>query len=176
MTDNEQANRVEAEGASETAEAAAHVLDDLEALRTKAAERDTFHELLLRTRADFDNYQKRAHRDLQEERRYALRSFALELLPALDNLERALAAVKEASALSKGVAIVQNQLVETLKRHGITRIEPKHVPFDPHRHEAVMQQPAPQQPANTVLQTLEPGYLYHDRVLRPAKVIVSKTE
>ena len=160
----------------ETAEAANHVIADLEQLRTKAAERDTFHELLLRTRADFDNYQKRAHRDMQEERRYALRPLVLDLLPALDNLERALTAVKEESPLSKGVAIVQTQLVEALKRHGVTRLEPKNVPFDPHNHEAVMQQPAPGQPANTVLQTLEPGYMYHDRVLRPAKVIVSKSE
>jgi molecular chaperone GrpE len=153
------------------ADPAAQVLADLDRLRE---ERDQFQQLMLRTRADFDNYQKRAQRDLQEERRYALRPLVLDLLPAIDNLERALEAVKEESALSQGVAMVKTQLLEGLKRHGITRIAAVGQPFDPHQHEAVMQQPTADKPPNTVLQVLEPGYTYNDRVLRPSKVIVSK--
>src|SRR5262245_12663053 len=151
---------------------ATQVFDDLEQLRAKAEERDKFLEMLQRTRADFDNYQKRMHRDLEQERRYQLAPLAKDLLPALDNLERALEASPGDSALTRGVKMVQSQLLETLKRHGITRIEATGRPFDPHLHEAVMQQPSGQ-PAGTVLQALEQGYQYHDRVLRPAKVIVS---
>lgn len=153
---------------------ATQVLDDLDQLRTKAEERDRFLELLQRTRADFDNYQKRVHRDLEQERRYALHPLASDLLPALDNLGRALAAAKGDDAFTKGVAMVHTQILETLKRHGITPIDAVGQPFDPHSHQAVMQQPSSEQPPNTVLQVLEPGYRYHDRVLRPSKVIVSK--
>jgi molecular chaperone GrpE len=150
---------------------AAQVLQDLEQLRD---ERDRFLTLLQRTRADFENYQKRAQRDLEQERRYVHTPLIRDLLPALDNLERALAAVKEESPLSKGVAMVHAQLLDTLKRYGITPIEAANQPFDPHFHQAVMQQPAADQVPNTVLQVLEPGYRYHDRVLRPSKVVVSR--
>jgi molecular chaperone GrpE len=153
---------------------ATHVLEDLEQLRSKAEERDKFLELLRRTQADFENYQKRARRDAEEDRKYAVKPLAVDLLPALDNLERALTAVKEESPLSKGVAMVQTQLVEALKRHNIKRIEAVGQPFDPNLHQAVMQQPAADKPPNTVLQILEHGYTLHDRVLRPCKVILSK--
>ena len=156
-------------------QAASHVLDDLEQLRAKAEERDKFLELLRRTQADFENYQKRARRDAEEERKYALRPLAADLLPALDNLERALASLKDES-VGKGVAMVQTQLLEALRRHGIRRIDAVGQPFDPNQHEAVMQQPAADKPPNTVLQVLEHGYMYHDRVLRPAKVIISKKD
>lgn len=149
---------------------AAQVIQDLEQLRH---ERDKFLELLQRTRADFENYQKRAHRDLEQERRYAYTPLVKDLLPALDNLERALAAAQEETPLSKGVAMVHTLLLDTLKRHGIMRIEAENQPFDPNFHQAVMQRAADHAP-NTVIQVLEPGYLYHDRVLRPSKVVVSR--
>jgi molecular chaperone GrpE len=158
------------DGASEPE--ATQVLEDLEQLRAKAEERDKFLDMLQRTKADFDNYQKRMHRDLEQERRYQLWPLAKDLLPALDNLERALGAAKEDSPLTRGVALVRTQLLETLKRHGIKRIEATGRPFDPNLHEAVMQQPS-NQPPGTVLQVLEQGYQYHDRVLRPAKVVLA---
>ncbi len=151
---------------------ATRVLDDLEQLRAKAEERDKFLEMLQRTKADFDNYQKRMHRDLEQERKYQLTVLARDLLPALDNLERALGAAKDDSPLTRGVSLVQTQIIEALKRHGITRIEAEGGPFDPNLHEAVMQQPS-SQPPGVVLQVLEHGYQYHDRVLRPSKVVVS---
>jgi len=160
--------------------AATAVLDDLESLRARAQtaerERDEFLSLLQRTRADFENYQKRMQRDVQQERRYWHATVVLELLPALDNLERATAAANQAGEtgpLVQGVAMVQTQLLEALRRHGITRIEALGQPFDPNLHQAVMQQPSADQPPNTVLQVLEHGYLIHDRVLRPAAVVVS---
>jgi molecular chaperone GrpE len=139
------------------------------------AERDEFKSLAMRTRADFENYQKRATREAAQERRYAHGPLALDLLPILDNLDRAVAAAKQAGEvgpLVQGVGMVQSQYLDALKRHGITRIEAQGQPFDPNLHQAVMQQPS-EQPANTVLQVLEQGYMLHDRVLRPARVIVS---
>src|SRR5439155_18908393 len=138
-------------------------------------ERNDFRGLLQLTRADFENYQKRAQRDIAQERRYAHEPLALDLLPIFDNFERALAAARQAGEsgpLVQGVAIIQNQVLDILKRHGITRIEAKGQPFDPNLHQAVMQQPSREQP-NTVLEVLEQGFMIHDRVLRPARVIVS---
>jgi molecular chaperone GrpE len=156
------------------------VLNDLEALRARASEiereRDQFLELLQRTRADFENYQKRVQRDTQQERRYSAGPLALELLSALDNLERATAAAEQAgdkSALVQGVSMVHTQLLDALKRHGIVRMDALSKPFDPNQHQAVMQKPSADQAPNTILQVLQPGYMIHDRVLRPASVIVS---
>jgi molecular chaperone GrpE len=166
--------------AGERDEAATAVMDDLDALRERTSaleqERDEFRNLLQRTRADFENYQKRTQRDLAQERRYWHAGLALDILPILDNFERAVAAAKQAGEtgpLVQGVAMIQSQVLDALKRHGITRIEAQGQPFDPNLHQAVMQQPSAEQPPNTVLQVLEQGFMIHDRVLRPATVVVS---
>jgi molecular chaperone GrpE len=163
-----------------TTEAAEQVLDDLDALRSRlqSAEqkRDEYLELAQRTRADFENYQKRVKRDLADERRYAQAPLASDLLAAIDNLERALSVAQQAgenSALVQGVGMVHTQLLDILRRHGISRIEAQGQPFDPNLHQAVMQQPSQEHPPMTVLQALEQGYLMHERVLRPARVIVA---
>jgi molecular chaperone GrpE len=163
-----------------TAEAGAQVLADLEALRTKlqAAEqaRDQYLDLAQRTRADFENYQKRMQRDLAQERRYAQAPLAADLLDALDNLERATAAAEKAGEkgpLVQGVAMVQSQILDVLRRHGVQRMNAQGQPFDPNLHQAVMQQPSREHPPMTVVQVLEHGYMIHDRVLRPARVAVS---
>jgi molecular chaperone GrpE len=168
-------NGAEAEKAAATA-----VMDDLDVLRARAEkaerDRDELRDLAQRTRADFENYQKRNQRDRAEERRYAHGPLAGELLPALDNLDRATAAAKQAGEtgpLVQGVAMVQAQLLDVLRRHGVTRIEAQGQPFDPNLHQAVMQQPSDGAPPGTVLQVLEPGYVIHERVLRPARVVVS---
>jgi molecular chaperone GrpE len=154
-------------------------LAEIEALRERSQalekERDEFRDLLQRSRADFENYQKRAQRDMAQERRYAHASLARELLPMFDNFERTMDAAKQAGEkgpLVQGVAMVQGQILDALRRHGITRIEAQGQPFDPNLHEAVTQQPVKDQPPNTVLQVLEHGFMIHDRVLRPARVIV----
>ncbi|HZY85434.1 MAG TPA: nucleotide exchange factor GrpE [Gemmataceae bacterium] len=163
-----------------TQQAGDKLRDDQESLRARAEaaeqSRDEYLNLAQRTRADFENYQKRVQRDQAQERRYAEAPLALDLLPALDNLERATAAAKQAGEtgpLVQGVAMVQSQLLDALRRHGITRIDAKGQPFDHNLHEAVMQQPSKDAPPGTVLQVLEHGYLIHDRLLRAAKVIVS---
>jgi molecular chaperone GrpE len=161
-------------------QAAEQVLQDLEALRSRAeaAEqaRDEYLSLAQRTKADFENYQKRAARDLAVERRYALTPLALDILPALDNLDRAMGAAQQAGEtgpLVQGVALVQAQFLDILRRHGITRIDAQGQPFDPNLHQAVMQQPTQDHPPSMVVQVLQHGYLIHDRVLRPTSVAVS---
>lgn len=163
-------------GAAEMERSSASVLEDLETLRSKAGERDEFLSLLQRTRADFENYQKRMHRELAQERRFAQAPLAEDLLPVLDNLDRATAAAKqvgESGPLVQGVAMVQSQLLELLRRHGVTRMEALGQPFDPHLHQAVMQQPAKDAAANTVIAVPEQGFMIHERVLRPARVVVA---
>jgi molecular chaperone GrpE len=164
-------------------QASAAVLGDLESLRGLVSsleqERDQFRGLLQRTQADFENYQKRVQREVKQEVRYASSPLMRDLLPALDNLDRATAAAKKAGEtgpLVQGVAMVQSQFFEALKRHGITRIEAQGQPFDPNLHQAVMQQASKEHPPNTVVQVLEQGFMIHDRVLRPASVVVSKAE
>lgn len=155
----------------DAAKEAAAPPDELERVK---AERDKYLDLARRTQAEFDNYQKRVARDRDQERKYAQWALAAEVLPALDNLDRFLANVKDESELTKVVAAVRTQLLDGLKRQGISLVKAAGQPFDPNHHEAVMQQPAKDQAPNTVLSVLENGYQYHDRVLRPAKVIVSK--
>jgi len=172
--------RPKPDGSQTAADNATAVLDDLEALRERAQtieqERDEFKNLLQRTRADFENYQKRSQRESAQDRRYAHAALALDILPILDNFDRAVAAAKQAGEsgpLMQGVALIQTQVLDALRRHGITRIEAQGQPFDPNLHQAVMQQPSSDVPPHTVLQVLEQGFMIHDRVLRPARVVVS---
>jgi molecular chaperone GrpE len=159
---------------------AAAVVEDLEALRGRLAtleqERDQYLALLQRTRADFENYQKRVQRDLAHERLYMAKGLVQALLPVLDNLGRAIDAARKTNPndpLLQGVGMVQSQLLDVLTRNGVTPIEALHKPFDPHRHEAVMQEPSGVHPPNTVVRVLEQGFMMNDQVLRPARVAVS---
>jgi molecular chaperone GrpE len=145
-------------------------------LAAMTAERDKYLDLARRTRADFENYQTRARRDMEAERRYAATALVAELLPVMDNLERALDSARKAhenATLIEGIEIVRRQFADTLGKHGVAPIKPDNVPFDPNLHQAVMQQPSADHPPMTVLMTVETGYKLHDRVIRPAKVIVS---
>jgi molecular chaperone GrpE len=148
--------------------------EDLDKLRKQAAERDQYLDLVARTRADFENYQKRMQRE--RDRKYAFGPLALDLLPILDNLDRAVAAASQAGEsgpLVQGVMMVLTQFLELLKRHGITRIDCEGKQFDPNVHQAVMQKPDDTVEPNTIVQVIEQGFMNQDRVLRPAKVIVS---
>ena len=152
------------------------VSEELDKLKKVIAERDHYLDLVKRTQAEFENYQKRNQRERELDRKYAFGPLALDLLPILDTLERAVVAAKQAGEtgpLMQGVAMVVAQFLELLKRYGITRIDCEGKPFDPNLHQAVMQQPAKDVEPNTVIQVIEHGFLNQDRVLRPAKVIVS---
>ncbi len=146
--------------------------------RAEAAERerDEFVALLKGKQAEFENYQKRQRRLQEEAGRYAHADFALALLPILDNLERASTAARQAGvaeSLVQGVALVESQFLDVLRRYGVTRMEALGRPFDPNLHEAVTQQPSAEHPPQTVVNVFAHGYLIHDRVLRPAQVAVS---
>jgi molecular chaperone GrpE len=138
--------------------------------------RDEYFSLWRQAQADYENAHRRNQRDREVEQKFRSERLALDLLPAIDNLERALDAAHEAGeggALEKGVALVRNQLLDALKKHGITPIDALGKPFDPNYHQALAQVPAPGKAPNTVIQVAEPGYSMHDRVLRVAKVIIS---
>lgn len=140
------------------------------------AERDKYLDLAARTRAEFENYQKRMQREREMERKYSFGPIAESLLPILDNLDRAVFAgtqAGETGPLVQGVAMVQAQFIELLKRNGITRIDCEGKPFDPNQHQAVMQKTVSDVEPNIVVQVIEQGFMNQDRVLRPAKVIVS---
>ncbi len=136
-------------------------------------ERDSYLDLLRRNKADFENYQKRSLRETEMERKYAQRGLALEVLPALDNLERFLQNIKQESEATKAVQMVQKQLLDGLSRQGIKKMACVGQMFDPNNHEAIMEQPS-DKPAGTILIEAESGYIYNERVLRPAKVIIAK--
>lgn len=140
------------------------------------AQRDEYLRMLQAKQAEFENYQKRAARERDTERQFALLPLARDLLPVLDNLERAVAAADQAGEsgpLIQGVRATLAQWVEVLRRFHVTRMAAEGQAFDPNRHEAVMQQPSADHPAGTVLLVAQSGYLMHDRVLRPAQVIIS---
>jgi molecular chaperone GrpE len=153
---------------------------DLEQLQAKLVEAEQVSEqnldLAKRTQAEFENYQKRSQRDNAQALRFAQAPLAFDILAALDNLDRAVAAAQQAGEtgpLVQGVAMVQSQLLDVFRRHGVTRLDAQGQPFDPNFHQAVMQQPSMEHLPGTVIQVLEHCYQIHDRVLRPARVIVS---
>lgn len=141
------------------------------------AERDRYLEIARRTRAEFENYQKRVQRDWDNDRRYAVQPVIAELLPAIDNLDRALATAKgqpDPSGVFAGVELVRKQIEDAFAKHGIRRIDPAmSEPFNPNEHEAILQQPIADKPPMTVLQVVQPGYRLHERVVRPAQVVVA---
>jgi molecular chaperone GrpE len=147
-----------------------------EQMEAAIAERDENRNKWLRTEAELDNYRKRVQREAEENRRYQALPLARELLPALDNLGRALSAAetsKNVDDLLQGVQMVARQLEDVLRRHSIEPIEAVGQPFDPNLHEALQQVPSAEHPPMMVVQELERGYTLHDRVVRPTKVIVS---
>ena len=145
------------------------------------------NERALRSHAELENYRKRAQRELVEERRYAVVPLVRDLLPVVDNLERAIDVIqaggagdgkaaspaKDASSLLEGVKMVATQLDTVLKSHQCVRIETVGTPFDPNQHEAIAQEPSDEYPAGTVTRAVQVGYKLHDRVIRPAQVFVS---
>lgn len=137
------------------------------------AERDERLADLQRVAADFDNYRKRVARDQESLVARAHERLVRELLPVLDNLERALAAASahDEASLEEGVRLVHRALRDALEREGIVEIDADGA-FDPHVHEALLMQPS-EEPEGTVLEVIEKGYMAGDRVLRPARVTVS---
>jgi molecular chaperone GrpE len=139
-------------------------------------ERDEYLNDLKRVAADFENYRKRVARDPEGLVARAHERLVKELLPVLDDLERALeaAAQHEEAELEEGVRLVHRELVEALAREGLVEVETDGQ-FDPHVHEALLSQPSEQEDGS-VVEVLQKGYRLGDRVLRPARVVVSQGE
>ena len=148
------------------------------ALQEKAAKADEYLALAQRTQADFENYRKRAAREAAAATQRGATKLAKELLPAVDNLERALEHAPEASddseqAFVAGIKHVHSDLIAALQRAGIERYSPEGEPFDPTLHEAVAQQPFDGFEPGTVVEVFQRGYRIGESVLRPARVVVA---
>ncbi|MDX6555536.1 MAG: molecular chaperone GrpE [Miltoncostaeaceae bacterium] len=138
------------------------------------AERDQYLDALQRLKADFDNYRKRSERDRQALAAATARELVADLLPVLDNLERAVAALPPDDAgLAAGVDMVRAQLAGVLTGRGVAEIAALGAPFDPQVHEAVLSQPSDAHEAGTVMAVVQKGYRQADSVLRPARVVVA---
>ncbi|HEY6105014.1 MAG TPA: nucleotide exchange factor GrpE, partial [Anaeromyxobacteraceae bacterium] len=129
----------------------------------------------LRAAADLENYRKRAAREREEAQKFANERLLKDLIPVLDNLERALAAAPEGDPMAKGVKLVLRAFEEALGRHGVKGFSALGQPFDPRLHEAVMQVPSGDQPPGTVVVEHGRGFLLNDRLVRPAMVGVTVT-
>jgi molecular chaperone GrpE len=137
------------------------------------AERDAYLELAQRTQADFENYRKRAAKEAAAAGERAKAGLVRELLPVVDNLERALASAPEGDPLLEGVRLVHAGLVAALEREGVESFDPSGEQFDPTLHEALSTRQSDGAASGLVLEVVEKGYRLNEAVLRPARVIVS---
>lgn len=142
---------------------------------TPAAEDREDRDQVVRLRADFENFKRRTERERETLERQAAARLIIRLLPVLDNFELALSSEipeRDGRTFQQGVALIFRQLLEELRRDGLSAVDSLAQPFDPHVHEAVATQRVPGLPGNTVVEELRRGYLLHDRLLRPALVRV----
>jgi molecular chaperone GrpE len=144
-------------------------------LATLQAERDKLYEAWMRVTADFDNYRKRVDRERQEFKEFALENLMRQLVPVLDNFDRALDSLPPDApkGFVEGVALIRKQLLDALARQGLSSMESAGQPFDPHLHEAVATEVRADVPHHHVLEEAVKGYRLGKRVLRPAMVKVS---
>jgi molecular chaperone GrpE len=147
--------------------------DDVTAI---ARERDDYYDRLLRKTAEFDNYRKRVERERREQADWAAADVLTELLPLVDDLERALQADAETGtdAYRKGVELIHKQMLDLLRRRGVTAVEAVGRPFDPREHQAVTHEAVPGHADGEVVEEFRRGYKLRDRLLRPAMVKVAK--
>lgn len=148
-----------------------------EKLSKLEAEVDQYKELMLRKAAEFENYKRRTENDQLNLLKYAAESLLIKLLPTIDDLERSLSHMTEETDVNKikeGIQLVYNKFMKTLDDQGVKKIEAIGKPFDVEFHEALMQRADESVPPHTVLDELETGYMYKDRVIRHSKVIVSE--
>jgi molecular chaperone GrpE len=153
------------------------VNEEYHALKDKAKKADEYFERMLRLQADFDNYKKRLEKEKIEFIKFANEEIIVEILKILDDFERAVEAGKskhDFDVLYKGIEMIHKDLKEFLKQRGVEEIESKGKPFNPHEHEAMMQEETDAHPEDHVVEELQKGYMLNGRVIRPAKVKVAK--
>jgi molecular chaperone GrpE len=160
-------------GVDETpaADAAADPIDELR------REKEALHDRLLRTAAEFDNYRKRMDRERRDLSEYAAADILIEFLPIVDNFERALQAPagSDAEAFKKGAELIHKQMLDLLRKRGVTPIEALGADFDPNLHQAVIHEASTTHREGEVMQELQRGYKLGDRLLRPSMVKVAKS-
>jgi molecular chaperone GrpE len=148
---------------------------ELDAARLEAAEA---RQDMLRMQADMENLRKRLVREHEKSRRRTLERFMSDLLPVRDSLERGLEAAEDTAAtveaLKEGKQLIMKMLTKAMGDHGLETIDPLGEPFNPEKHEAMTMLPSAEHDENTVIDVLEKGYQLHDRLIRPAKVVVSR--
>jgi len=176
-TDNGQAD-ITAEEKSE-AGPAKDPISELEArLKAKEQEAEETYDRLLRNSAEFENFKKRSAREMEDFRKFANQSLLKEMLTVVDNLELALNSVNTDQAndkqLAEGLDLTHKEILRVFEKFSVKPIDSKGKPFDPTFHEAVMQEETDAYPENTVTKELQKGYLIHERLLRPAMVVVAK--
>jgi molecular chaperone GrpE len=137
------------------------------------AENTDLRDRYLRTLADFENYRKRSDREKQDYFRFAMADVCRDLLPVLDNFDRALEHADEGDEFHRGVLLIYKQMFDVLQRYGLRIIDESGVRFDPNIHEAVVREENPSVPSHTVVMILQKGYFLNDRLLRPALVKVA---
>jgi molecular chaperone GrpE len=151
----------------------------VEQLKAQVAE---LTDRLLRAHAEIDNIRKRYEKEKADLAKYAISKFAGDVVPVGDNFRRAVSAVpanedqrsETMKSLLEGVLMIEREFLNALERNGVRRIDPQGEIFNPHFHQAVMEQVNPDVPAGTIVQVFQPGYVIEDRVLRPAMVVVAK--
>lgn len=168
VEDIEREMRETAAEAAASVPTSAPVTDD--ALR---AENQQLKDRVLRTLADFENFRKRTDREKADFFRYATGALMKDILPVLDNFDRALDHAAEGDEFHKGVLLIYKQLFDVLEKAGLRTIDESNVPFDPNIHEAVVREENESLPSHTVAAVLQKGYFLHDRLLRPALVKVA---
>ena len=155
--------------------------EDLESKLNAAQEQaQENYDRLLRLSAEFDNYKKRTSREMRDVVRYANEKLLKELLGIVDNLERAIDSANQDTpsdaSLVEGINLTLNEVLKILQRYDVQPVKALGETFDPAFHQAMMQQEVEDQPANMVVQEMQKGYVMHDRLLRPAMVVVSKAK
>ena len=151
-----------------------------EKLKSKEQEAQDNYDRLLRVSAEFENYKKRASRDMEEFRKYSNQSLIKEMLSVVDNLELAMNSTNGHKTIDKslldGLEMTYKEILKVFEKFNVTPIRAKGQAFDPTYHEAVMQEETDEVAENTVTNELQRGYLIHDRLLRPAMVVVAKSK
>ena len=178
QTDEAEAQQVDPTAADDRAALQAEFQAEFQAeLGQKEAEARANYELFLRERAELENFKRRMQRDKSEALRFANEPLVRDLLPVVDNLERAIAHAQgggNGQPLIEGVQLILRAFLDVLEKHGVTRVSATGEPFDPTRHEAVAQVETEELPPNSVAEEHTPGYSLHNRLLRASMVSVSK--
>lgn len=163
------------ENKGETTDNMEQNVDMSQIIEAKEKEIDNYKNKWLRTQADLENYKKRVERDIQEIHKYAGEKLVEDILPILDNFERALSAIEDKeSDLYRGVEIIYEEFKRMLEKHGVKEIEALGKPFDPYYHEAIMTVESDEHEPGTVVEVVRKGYMYNSKVIRPGMVKVSK--